>query len=236
MEGSLYGAFVLGLILGIKHALDADHVVAVSAIVSEHRSLGWASLVGLSWGLGHTLTLFIVGLIVMGLRISIPERVALGLESLVAVMLVGLGLNILWRSLHLGKIHAHAHSHSPETHEHLHLHEQTEEVHAHSHPLIPMRKPFLVGMVHGLAGSAALMLLVLTTVPTLLAGLGYIVIFGVGSVGGMLVLSSLIGFPFVLTARRFGVLNNWIRVFAGAGSVVFGIFLAWELGSQAGLF
>ena len=99
-----------------------------------------------------------------------------------------------------------------------------------------MRKPFFVGMVHGLAGSAALMLLVLTTIPSPLAGLAYILIFGVGSVGGMLGLSFLIGLPFVLTAQRFILLNRWIRIVAGAASVIFGIWLGWEIGFAGGLF
>ena len=99
-----------------------------------------------------------------------------------------------------------------------------------------MRKPFLIGMVHGLAGSAALMLLVLTTIPSPLAGLAYILIFGVGSVGGMLVLSSMIGLPFILTAQRFTLLNRWIRIVAGMASVTFGLFLGWEIAFQQGLF
>src|SRR3990172_2658161 len=217
MEASLYAAFVLGLILGIKHALDADHVIAVSTIVSEHHSLKWASLIGAFWGLGHTTTLFVVGLFVIGLRLTIPPRLALGLEFLVAVMLVILGGSILWRSFRVEKLHLHAHAHNPQ-------------------PFTSMRKPFLVGMVHGLAGSAALMLLVLTTIPSVLAGLAYILIFGFGSVGGMLLLSSMIGLPFVLTAQRFSLANGWIRLLAGAASVVFGLFLGWGVGFQQGLF
>lgn len=236
MEASLYAAFGLGLILGIKHALDADHLIAVSTIVSEHRSLKWASLIGAFWGLGHTATLFVVGLLVIGLRLTISPRLALGLEFSVAIMLVILGINILWRSFRVEKIHLHAHNHSPETHAHFHIHGEREEIHAHPHPFKSMRKPFFVGMVHGLAGSAALMLLVLTTIPSPLAGLLYIVIFGFGSVGGMLVLSSLIGLPFILTAQRFTALNRWIRLAAGLASAAFGIFLGWDIGFNEGLF
>lgn len=236
MESSLYAAFVLGLILGIKHALDADHVIAVSTIVSEHQSLKWASLIGAFWGLGHTVTLFVVGLLVIGLRLTIPPRAALGLEFLVALMLVALGVGILWRSFQAERLHLHAHAHNPETHAHFHLHESREEDHGHPHPFSSMRKPFLIGMVHGLAGSAALMLLVLTTIPSPLAGLAYILIFGVGSVGGMLVLSSMIGLPFIFTAQRFTLLNRWIRIVAGAASVAFGLFLGWEIAFQQDLF
>ncbi|MBI1997897.1 MAG: sulfite exporter TauE/SafE family protein [Deltaproteobacteria bacterium] len=236
MEPSLYAAFGLGLILGVKHALDADHLVAVSTIVSEHKDLKWASLIGAFWGLGHTATLFAVGLLVIGLRVTISPRFALGLEFLVAVMLVFLGINILWRSFGVEKIHLHTHTHNPETHTHFHVHGAPEQEHSHTHPFKSMRKPFFVGMVHGLAGSAALMLLVLTAIPSPLAGLAYILIFGFGSVGGMLVLSSLIGLPFVLTAQRFSHLNRWIRVTAALASVAFGLYLGWEIGFDQGLF
>ncbi|HEY2988302.1 MAG TPA: urease accessory protein UreH [Candidatus Binatia bacterium] len=235
MEPTLYAAFGLGLILGIKHALDADHLIAVSTIVSEHKSLKWASLIGAFWGLGHTATLFVVGVLVIVLRLTIPPRLALGLEFLVAVMLLILGANILWRSFRTEKIHLHTHAHNPETHAHFHVHGAQEESHAHPHPFKSMRKPFFVGMVHGLAGSAALMLLVLTTIPSPWAGLLYIVIFGFGSVGGMLVLSSLIGLPFILTAQRFTALNHWIRLAAGLASAAFGLYLGWEIGN-GGLF
>ncbi|HXG49835.1 MAG TPA: urease accessory protein UreH [candidate division Zixibacteria bacterium] len=236
METSIYAAFGLGLLLGLQHALDADHLIAVSTIVSEHRSLRWASLIGAFWGLGHTATLFMVGLMVIGLRLTIPERVALGLEFLVAVMLVVLGANILRRSFGVEKVHLHAHTHNPETHSHFHVHRGPDADHGHAHPFRAMRKPFFVGMVHGLAGSAALMLLVLSTIPSAIAGLAYIVIFGLGSVGGMLAVSSLIGLPFILTARRFTLLNRWIRLLAGVASVAFGLFLGWEIGFVEGLF
>ena len=238
MEPTLYAAFGLGLILGIKHALDADHLIAVSTIVSEHQSLKWASLIGAFWGLGHTATLFAVGLLVIGLRLTISPRLALVLEFFVALMLISLGASILWRSFkeEKHKLHLHAHNHSPDMHAHFHVHGERGEDHSHPHPFKSMRKPFVVGMVHGLAGSAALMLLVLTTIPSPLAGLAYILIFGAGSVGGMLLLSSMIGLPFIFTARRFTLLNRWLRVAAGAASLAFGLFLAWELGFHEGLF
>jgi sulfite exporter TauE/SafE len=236
MEPSIYAAFGIGLLLGIQHALDADHLIAVSTIVSEHKSLKWASLIGAFWGLGHTATLFAVGLLVIGLRVTIPERFALGLEFLVAIMLVFLGLKILWQSFGVEKIHLHTHTHNPETHTHFHVHTNPKEDHRHGHPFRAMRRPFFVGMVHGLAGSAALMLLVLGTIPSALAGLAYILIFGLGSVGGMLTLSSMIALPFILTARRFSILNRWIRVLAGVASVVFGLFLGWDIGFDQGLF
>lgn len=236
MESSLVAAFGFGLLLGIQHALDPDHLIAVSTIVSEHKSFKWASLIGAFWGLGHTTTLFIVGLLVVGLRLTIPPRLAGGLEMLVAAMLIVLGINVLRRAFVTERIHLHTHTHNPETHTHVHAHDNPKEGHAHTHPLKTMRRPFLVGMVHGLAGSAALMLLVLSTIDAPLPALIYIVIFGLGSIGGMLLLSGIISVPFVLTARRFAAMNRSIRILAGVSSVVFGLFLGWEIGSDLGFF
>jgi ABC-type nickel/cobalt efflux system permease component RcnA len=236
MDSSLLAAFGLGLVLGIQHALDPDHLIAVSTIVSEHRSFKWASLIGAFWGLGHTTTLFIVGVLVIGLRLTIPPRLGSSLELLVAAMLIILGLNVLRKAFGAERVHLHTHSHSPETHTHIHVHENPKQDHAHSHRFAAMRRPFIVGMVHGLAGSAALMLLVLSTIDSALGGLIYIVIFGLGSVGGMLLLSGLISLPFVLTAQRFSAMNRSIRVAAGVASILFGLFLGWQIGSNLGFF
>jgi ABC-type nickel/cobalt efflux system permease component RcnA len=236
MEPSLLAAFGLGLLLGIQHALDPDHLIAVSTIVSEHKSFKWASLIGAFWGLGHTTTLFIVGLFVIGLRVTIPPRLGLGLELLVALMLMILGMNVLRKAFQTERVHLHTHSHNPVTHTHFHVHENPQQDHAHLHAFKAMRRPFIVGMVHGLAGSAALMLLVLSTFQSPLGGLLYITIFGLGSVGGMLLVSGIISLPFILTAQRFTLMNRWIRVFAGIASVSFGIYLAWEIASELNFF
>jgi ABC-type nickel/cobalt efflux system permease component RcnA len=235
MDSSLLAAFGLGLLLGIQHALDPDHLIAVSTIVSEHRSFKWASLIGAFWGLGHTTTLFIVGVLVIGLRLTIPPRLGSGLELLVAAMLILLGLNVLRKSFGAERVHLHTHSHNPETHTHVHVHENPKQDHGHAHRFAAMRRPFIVGMVHGLAGSAALMLLVLSTIESPLGALAYIVIFGLGSVGGMLLLSGIISLPFVLTARRFSAMNRSIRVVAGLASIGFGLLLGWEISAEIGL-
>jgi len=235
MDSSLLAAFGLGLLLGIQHALDPDHLIAVSTIVSEHKSFKWASLIGAFWGLGHTTTLFIVGLVVIGLRVTIPPRLAGSMELLVAAMLIILGVNVLRKAFGTERVHLHTHSHNPETHTHVHAHVNPKQDHAHTHAFKAMRRPFIVGMVHGLAGSAALMLLVLSTIESPLGALIYIVIFGLGSVGGMLLLSGIISLPFVLTAQRFAAMNKSIRVVAGMASVIFGIVLGWEISSALGL-
>ena len=121
MDSSLFAAFGLGLLLGVQHALDPDHLIAVSTIVSEHKNFKWASLIGAFWGLGHTTTLFAVGLLVIGLRVTIPPRLGNGLELLVASMLVVLGVNVLRKSFAAERLHLHSHSHSPEIHTHVQL-------------------------------------------------------------------------------------------------------------------
>jgi len=222
----------LGFVLGLKHALEADHIVAVSTIVSERRRVGSASLVGIFWGLGHTASLLVAGLVVMALRTQIPERIALGMEFGVAMMLMILGGNTLRKLLTGVKFHLHQHTHEGHTHFHPHFHEveRLEVLHhaPHSHHPVGIGiKPFLVGMVHGMAGSAVLMLLVLTTIPSRLLGLLYIGIFGIGSLGGMLLMSLLISIPFILTAQRFERLNTALQAFAGLLSIGVGLFLIW---------
>ncbi|MBI2847013.1 MAG: sulfite exporter TauE/SafE family protein [Chloroflexi bacterium] len=233
MDTTLSAALILGFMLGIKHALDADHVVAVSTIVSEQKHPLVGALVGAFWGLGHTATLFLVGLLVIGFGLVIPERLALSLEFIVGIVLVTLGLQIVWSFLR-ARIHHHVHSHEDTSHLHFHSHAQSR---GHNHHILARRgKPFIVGAFHGLAGSAALMLLILSTISSPLAGFGYILIFGVGSLLGMAMLSTIIGLPFVLSAQRLRPLNQVIRVAAGTVSIGLGIALMAEIGFGQGLF
>jgi high-affinity nickel permease len=231
MDGSVIAALSLGFWLGIRHALDADHLVAVSTIVSEHKSLLRSSIIGTFWGLGHTASLLGVGLFVVLLRITVSESVAPYMEIPVALMLIALGANAVWQAWRERGISLHAHQHAHEGQdEHIHLHLHTHKEHDHRHHVLRLgRKPFLVGLVHGFAGSAVLMLAVLTTMPTVALGLIYIAVFGLGSVGGMLLMSALISLPFIATAQKFSSINTTIRLLAGLFSVAFGLMLAWEL-------
>jgi sulfite exporter TauE/SafE len=230
-NGMFLSVLGLGFVLGLKHALDPDHMVAVSTIVSESKSVKRSSLIGTFWGVGHTLSLLCTGVIVIALKVQISDRVALWMEFTVALMLIFLGLKAIRKSLQGWKLHRHRHTHNGSTHTHLHLHrEGNEQMHRHRHLIRSGARPFFVGLVHGMAGSAALTLLVLATIPSAVAGLIYIVVFGLGSVGGMLIMSSLISLPFVLTRKRFNVLSEGLQVAVGLFSLSFGLFLVWQYG------
>jgi sulfite exporter TauE/SafE len=229
-DGVLVTVLALGFVLGLKHALDPDHMAAVSTIVSESKSVKRSSLVGTFWGLGHTMSLLLAGVVVIAFRIQISERVALWMEFAVALMLVLLGLKALLKPLRSWKVHIHRHTHDGSSHVHMHVHRPGEDLHHHRHLIGFGARPFFVGMVHGMAGSAALMMLVLATIPSTMAGLLYIAVFGLGSVGGMLIMSSLISLPFVLTRKRFRVLSEGLQVAVGLFSLSFGLFLAWQYG------
>src|ERR1043165_1174621 len=149
MNTSIAVALAAGFLQGLRHALDADHLVAVSTIVSEHKSILRSSLVGTFWGLGHTASLAVVSLTIILLRPAIPEYVLPYLETPVAVMLVALGVLAIWRAARDGgwKIHAHTHHHDQSPHSHVHVHSNSK--HQHEHHLIRLgRRPFLVGVVH----------------------------------------------------------------------------------------
>ncbi len=231
-DGTLIPALGVGFILGLRHALDPDHIVAVSTVVSECKSLRRSSLVGTFWGLGHTVSLLAVGCAVVALKLNISERVSLLMEFAVAVMLIGLGVNAVAKAIRGWKVHAHKHEHEGNRHVHLHLHRPGEaNVHKHRHILGSGIRPFLVGMVHGLAGSAGLMLLALATIPSAVIGLVYILLFGLGSVGGMILMSSLISLPFLLAGRRLSIFAKLLQISVGVISIGFGIHLMWQYGN-----
>lgn len=223
-EISTFGVLMIGFILGLQHAVEADHLAAVSAIVSEKKSLWSASIVGGFWGLGHTISLFVVGAVVIFLKFQISETVETKLEAVVGGMLILLGLNALRKLFNAQEIHAHVHEHGQHEHTHFHVHKKREEG-AH-HRFSP--RSILIGMVHGLAGSAALMLLVVPTISSPFLALAYIVVFGIGSIGGMMAMSFLIGLPLHFTVNRFLFLNKGIRLCAGVFSLGLGAFIVYE--------
>ncbi|MDQ1707072.1 MAG: hypothetical protein QOJ88_283 [Pyrinomonadaceae bacterium] len=250
METSLTTAGVLallglGLVFGLKHATEVDHVVAVSTIVSEHRNVFRSALVGGLWGAGHSAALVLVGLLVLVFRVSIPVPVAGWLEFGVALMIITLGVLALTKVLRRRAVlhmHRHLHQHSPDgqAHVHVHFHEQENEHEPpapvegvaspaqHSHAIARVGfKPLLVGAMHGLAGSAALTLLVLTQIQSVWLGLLYLALFGLGSTLGMLLMSGLIGLPFALSARRLSGFHYGLQTVAGSLSIAFGLWYAY---------
>ncbi len=257
----------LGLLLGVRHAFDADHLVAVTTIVSEYRNPLRSIWIGVSWGLGHTTILFIAGITILLLNVHIPERLALLFEFLVGIMLILLGIQALM-SLRKLQMHVHSHSHDDdqaESHEHFHIHGTSTE-HAEHHSgrlgnLIKLfiagitpgegqskmgstrralkpffrLKSFAVGIVHGMAGSAALMLIVLANIRSTWVGVSYILIFGLGTVLSMGLISILISLPFSISGR-IPRLNRAVQAVTGTVSILFGLFLMYQVGINGGLF
>lgn len=238
---SAFGLLGVGLVFGLKHATEADHIVAVSAIVSEQRNILRSALVGALWGVGHTASLIAVGIVVLALRVAIPEGIVNWLEFGVALMIIVLGASALLRALgRRSHVHIHQHEHDGVSHVHMHFHEQeterAEAVSAHSHAVLRVGlKPLIVGAVHGLAGSAALTLLVLTQINSVALGLVYLAVFGIGSICGMLLMSGLIGLPFAFSARRFNGLHYGLQTAAGVLSIVFGVWYAYAAAIASGL-
>ncbi len=230
----IWSTLALGFVLGLRHALDADHLAAVSTFASEEKSLLRSSLIGVSWGMGHTAALLAFGIAVAAFRLALSPRLSQVLEFIVGCMLIALGVNVLFKLTQGSALHAHAHAHDGVEHKHLHVHvaePRHEHQHHHEHRTLRLGgRPFMVGVVHGLAGTAALMMLVVGTLPSLLLAAAYILVFGAGSIGGMVVMSVLISVPLALAARRLRLLERGIRVAAGLFSLGFGGYITWQVG------
>jgi ABC-type nickel/cobalt efflux system permease component RcnA len=243
----LTATLTLGFILGLKHALDADHLAAVAALGASKEGLRRALANGLSWGIGHALAIGAAGGVALALRSAVPHRLAILFELAASVMLVVLG-GLALRGALRDRLHVHEHRHDGVTHAHLHFHAARHASdaghaepaapapHRHPHPARLALRPFVVGCVHGLAGSAALALLVLATVPTVLGGCLYLLFFGAGTTLGMAVMSVLLGVPLVLAQRSTAGVTLALRAAAGAGSLAVGLDLAYRTGLAGGLF
>jgi ABC-type nickel/cobalt efflux system permease component RcnA len=228
---------LLGLLFGMQHATEADHLAAVATLVAREKRLGSAVRQGVFWGLGHSLTLLSFGGAVMVVGIALSDRWVHGLEGAVGVMLVLLGGDLM-RRLWRDRVHFHAHAHSEDAAEdvpHFHAHSHKGELgrhdsahHRHEHRPVPLRA-LLVGMMHGLAGSAALVLLTLQQVRSPMLGLVYVLLFGVGSVVGMAVLSAVVSVPMRLGADRLTRWHRALNVAVGLFSVALGLHV---IGSQ----
>ena len=229
MTALLWSAVVLGFVLGLRHALDPDHVIAVSTVVTAEPSWRRSSLIGSFWGLGHATSLLTVGGLIVLFRINITETAASRLEIIVSVMLVSLGLYAI-RAARAGfRLHAHSHKHDGQEHVHLHTHQaHVAPVHQHAHPLRFGLRPFAIGLVHGLAGSGALALLVMATAKTVTAGLAYMAALAVGTMVGMSLLSGLLTLPLQALRARYETLHLGFQYLSGVGSVAFGLWLFTE--------
>lgn len=237
---------VLGFFLGIRHATDPDHVIAVSTIVSRERRIQTAALIGMLWGAGHTFTILVAGGAIVLFGVVIPERVGLALELSVALMLILLGgatmVGVL-RSrgpLHVHGDYVHAHPHGHQRAGHGHGEQETPLARLDRRfgrlGLYQAARPFVVGMVHGLAGSAAVALLVVATIHDAALSLAYLLVFGLGTIAGMMLITVAIALPFAYSARRLLGVNRSLALAAGLLSIGFGLFLAYQIGFVDGLF
>ena len=223
---SALSVIILGFLLGLRHALDADHVAAVSTMVAEERGIRHSSLIGLFWGMGHTATLFLVGIPVLLFHWVTPEWFSVLAEAGVGVMLLYLGGSLLFRMIR-DRIHWHPHTHEGENHIHVHSH-RSAPAHEHAHfRHFPIRS-FTVGTVHGLAGSGALVLFVLGMLSSTLEGVLYLILYGVGVTIGMMFLTTAFSLPFLLKWGRGDALRNLLSIAAGAASLFIGLGLLVE--------
>jgi ABC-type nickel/cobalt efflux system permease component RcnA len=249
----------VGFFLGMRHATDPDHVVAVTTIVSRQRNLLKAAFTGIFWGIGHTITIFIVGAAIILFDVVIPARIGLSMELSVGLMLIILGVmnivSFMRTSSTIARVqaesqvvHTHAHSHGGNVHTHVHGH--GPETHTHNDPtslswldrlfgqigLYQQLRPLVVGIVHGLAGSAAVALLILTTIRNPRWALVYLLVFGIGTIAGMMLITMSIASAFNFFGRSNENFSHWLGFASGLVSLLFGLFVAYDMGFAKGLF
>jgi high-affinity nickel-transport protein len=252
----------VGFLLGVRHATDPDHVIAVTTIVSRQRSIRHAGLIGALWGVGHTVTIFLVGVAIILFDVVIPPRIGLAMELAVGLMLILLGvLNLTgvtqWithrfapvhNHVGVGIVHSHVHEHKGVFHEHVHGHGPEIHMHLDQKPrglfqialqrlgLYQFLRPLAVGLVHGLAGSAAVALLVLTAIRDPRWAIVYLLVFGLGTIAGMMLITMIIGAPFAYTGKRFVPFNRGLGLASGLVSIAFGLFITFQTSIVDGLF
>jgi ABC-type nickel/cobalt efflux system permease component RcnA len=236
MDGAptVYATLALGFALGMAHALDADHLLAVATLVTERPSPARAAAIGAMWGLGHGAALGAAGAVMVLFRCTVPPWLATWLELVVAALLIGLGIQAVRRGLRAAThVHVHRHDGTVHAHRHVHVHADRHADGDHGGVLHAMahagRRPFLVGIAHGLAGSAALALLVVGTIASPAAAFAYLAVFAFGAVVGMTALSALVSVPMALAASRLGRLHRRLEVAIGAGGIAFGVVVAVRL-------
>lgn len=223
----LISIVMIGFFLGMRHATDPDHVVAVTTIVSQQRSARRAALIGVLWGLGHTLTIFFVGSAIILFNVVIPTRLGLAMEFSVSLMLILLGawnLASFMNALpNLRKAHSHDHPH-------------IEDIDVRNRSLRQLVRPLIIGIVHGLAGSAAIALLILATIRNTTWAIVYLLVFGIGTIAGMMLITMSIASAFHFVGNRFEVVGRRLALISGLISVGFGLLLAYQICVIQGLF
>ena len=253
----LLSIIAIGFFLGMRHATDPDHVIAVTTIVSQQRKTGRAALIGAFWGLGHTVTILIVGSAIILFNLVIPARLGLAMELAVGFMLIALGV---WNVASFMRsvprpglsadsahpvIHSHRHSHGDVVHTHTHAH--TGETHEGESvrrldqvlgrlSLYQLIRPLAVGIVHGLAGSAAVALLILASIRDSHWAIAYLLVFGVGTIAGMMLITMGIASTFRVVGSRFDTFSRRLALVTGVLSVVFGMVVAYQICVVQGLF
>ena len=221
---------VLGFLIGVRHAFEPDHVAAVAALATRATSLKHAVRQGAVWGFGHTITLFVICGVVLALNTTISDDIAYALEAAVGVVLVILGVDVMRRVYH-DRVHFHAHDHAGGvTHFHAHSHKGEVPIshdparHEHEHAITFPYRSLVVGLMHGMAGSAALIVLAIQTVQSVWQGLAYIALFGIGSIAGMALLSVIISIP-MRNARTLTWVHNGLQATVGGITAVLGIII-----------
>jgi len=216
----------IGGLLGVRHAFEPDHLAAVSTLATRPSARLWsAARLGLVWGLGHTVTVGVVALLIIVIGIRLPERFWPAAELLVAALLVTLGCAVIWRYVR-GRWHMHAHTHDAGTHFHLHSHSRGA-THVHAHAVGDTRRSLGFGIAHGLAGSGAIAALLIAAVPDATSRLAYFAAFGAGTIIGMLGVSLTLSMLVRFAANRGARWATVLHVGAALGSVVVGIGLGW---------
>jgi high-affinity nickel-transport protein len=243
---SFIGILILGFFLGMRHATDADHVVAVMTIVTKQRGVAKASVIGALWGVGHTFTIFLVGAAIILFKVVIPPRLGLSMEFAVGLMLILLGvLNLTgalrWLQLRFTPCALREDADEPAVAAALPAAPAPKggnwlDRHLREMGFYNALRPFVIGTVHGLAGSAAVAILVMTTISDSWWALAYLLLFGLGTVAGMAVMTTAMAFPIVYTGRRMSRWNHAFSVGSGILSVAFGIFISIQIGVSGGLF